>query len=210
MISEHTLVSRGIVLVRQIARSIARRARVHIEEDDLVDAGTQGMLTTLELFDPARGVPYELFAKHRIRGAILDSFRTRSECRRAFLVGDGCLLFQGCPETSSGAVMRREVNELVDRLPDRYRYVIRAYYGTGLPMLEIGRVLGVTVGRISQMRREALAKMRRLIVECPGMAKSCTPHFNDMIAARGGRGASAKAPKTAPPVASKLPPPPAK
>ena len=43
--------------------------------DDLVSVGVLGLMESVDRFDPSRGVPFETFARHRVRGAILDALR---------------------------------------------------------------------------------------------------------------------------------------
>ncbi len=72
------LVEALLPLVRQIALSFRRRLpfpRCGIEMDDLMGAGSLGLVDALRKFDPRRGVKLESYASHRIRGAILDSLR---------------------------------------------------------------------------------------------------------------------------------------
>ncbi|MDP9291907.1 MAG: hypothetical protein M3O82_06040 [Verrucomicrobiota bacterium] len=46
-----------------------------VELDDLVQAGTLGLIDAAHKFDPSKDVAFSTHAKHWIRGAILDSFR---------------------------------------------------------------------------------------------------------------------------------------
>lgn len=63
-------------LVRSIASAVrARLPSSHIEFDDLVAYGTEGLLDAASRFDATRGVPFEAFARLRIRGAIVDGIR---------------------------------------------------------------------------------------------------------------------------------------
>jgi RNA polymerase sigma factor for flagellar operon FliA len=54
--------------------------------DDLLQCGSMGLLQALESWDPGRGVPFEAWARLRIRGAMLDELRRQDtlskECRR--------------------------------------------------------------------------------------------------------------------------------
>jgi RNA polymerase sigma factor (sigma-70 family) len=43
--------------------------------DDLVAYGAHGLLQAAERFDSSKGVPFEAFARHRIRGAVIDGIR---------------------------------------------------------------------------------------------------------------------------------------
>jgi RNA polymerase sigma factor for flagellar operon FliA len=62
--------------VRWIARRIHERLPQHVELDDLISAGTLGLLDACSKFDPAKNVQFRSYAQFRIRGAILDSLRT--------------------------------------------------------------------------------------------------------------------------------------
>lgn len=54
----------------------------------------------------------------------------------------------------------RKVTEMMESLPDRERRVIKLHYQQQLPFDEIAEMLGVTKGRISQMHKSALARLR--------------------------------------------------
>ena len=55
----------------------------HIDSGDLVSYGSLGLLDAISKFEPARGVKFETFAKHRIRGAIIDGVRVEDPAPRA-------------------------------------------------------------------------------------------------------------------------------
>jgi RNA polymerase sigma factor for flagellar operon FliA len=62
--------------VRWIARRIHERLPQHVDLEDLVSAGTLGLIDAFRKFDPAKKVQFRSYAQFRIRGAILDSLRT--------------------------------------------------------------------------------------------------------------------------------------
>src|ERR1700683_4100459 len=62
--------------VRWIARRIHERLPQHVDLEDLVSAGTVGLLDALSKFDAGKKVQFRSYAQFRIRGAILDSLRT--------------------------------------------------------------------------------------------------------------------------------------
>jgi RNA polymerase sigma factor FliA len=72
---EHMLLEQ-MPAVRWIARRIHERLPQHVDLDDLVSAGTLGLLDAMKKYDPARKVQFRSYAQFRIRGAILDSLRT--------------------------------------------------------------------------------------------------------------------------------------
>lgn len=51
----------------------------------------------------------------------------------------------------------------IDRLPERERQVIALYYVEELTMKEIGEVLGVTESRVSQLRTQAIVRLRNQV-----------------------------------------------
>lgn len=62
-------------MVRKIAGRIAARAPRFLEFDDLVQAGTVGLIGAVDRYDPSRGVKFTTYAAPCIRGAILDELR---------------------------------------------------------------------------------------------------------------------------------------
>src|SRR5664279_1457103 len=62
-------------LVRAIAVRVHENLPVHVEVDDMVHAGILGLFDAADKFDPEKQVVFSSYAKHRIKGAILDSLR---------------------------------------------------------------------------------------------------------------------------------------
>lgn len=62
-------------LVKAIAIRVHENLPVHVDLDDLVHAGVLGLIDAVEKFDAAKNVAFQSYAKHRIKGAILDSLR---------------------------------------------------------------------------------------------------------------------------------------
>lgn len=62
-------------LVKQLAGRIARGLPRFVDLEDLIQAGTVGLIQAYENYDPGRGVEFETYAARRIRGAILDELR---------------------------------------------------------------------------------------------------------------------------------------
>jgi RNA polymerase sigma factor FliA len=69
------LVLEHLPLVRSIALRVYESLPVHAEVDDLVHAGIMGLLDAAMKYDSGKQVTFRAYAKHRIRGAILDSLR---------------------------------------------------------------------------------------------------------------------------------------
>lgn len=62
-------------LVKAIAIRVHENLPVHVELDDLVHAGVLGLFDAAEKYNPGKQVVFSSYAKHRIKGAILDSLR---------------------------------------------------------------------------------------------------------------------------------------
>ena len=62
-------------LVKAIAIRVHENLPVHIELDDLIHAGVLGLFDAVEKYDGTKNVEFQSYAKHRIKGAILDSLR---------------------------------------------------------------------------------------------------------------------------------------
>ncbi len=62
-------------LVKAIAIRVHENLPVHVDLDDLIHAGVLGLFDAVNKFDSAKNVAFQSYAKHRIKGAILDSLR---------------------------------------------------------------------------------------------------------------------------------------
>jgi RNA polymerase sigma factor for flagellar operon FliA len=69
-------------LVSAIASHVQKSLPVHIEMDDLVHAGTMGLFDAATKYRDDKEVAFRTYAKHRIRGAILDSLRQQDWASR--------------------------------------------------------------------------------------------------------------------------------
>lgn len=62
-------------LVKAIAIRVYESLPVRVDLDDLVHAGVLGLFDAVDKYDEAKNVVFNSYAKHRIKGAILDSLR---------------------------------------------------------------------------------------------------------------------------------------
>jgi RNA polymerase sigma factor for flagellar operon FliA len=62
-------------LVKAIAIRVHENLPVHVDLDDLVHAGVLGLFDAVKKYDSSKNVAFHAYAKHRIKGAILDSLR---------------------------------------------------------------------------------------------------------------------------------------
>jgi RNA polymerase sigma factor FliA len=76
------IVMEHLPLVKAIAVRIHETLPVHVDLDDLVNTGVLGLMDAAKKFDPEKMVVFSSYAKHRIRGAILDSLRQQDWASR--------------------------------------------------------------------------------------------------------------------------------
>ncbi len=69
------VVMEHLPLVKAIAVRVHEGLPVHVELDDLVHAGILGLFDAATKYNPNKKVAFSAYAKHRIKGAILDSLR---------------------------------------------------------------------------------------------------------------------------------------
>jgi RNA polymerase sigma factor for flagellar operon FliA len=77
MLAEH------IGLVHFVARHVARGLRSDVEFDELVSAGTLGLIAAVDSFDASRGLAFSTFATPRVRGAMIDELRRQDHVPRS-------------------------------------------------------------------------------------------------------------------------------
>jgi len=70
-------------LVHHVAHQISRTIAARVDFDELVSAGTIGLMAALEGFDLSRGLTFSTFAAPRIRGAMLDELRKQDHVPRS-------------------------------------------------------------------------------------------------------------------------------
>ncbi|MFY8148482.1 MAG: sigma-70 family RNA polymerase sigma factor [Prochlorococcaceae cyanobacterium] len=126
--SRNARVLRYRALVRPLALHYSRLCREPLE--DLIQVGLLGLLRAAELYDPAREVPFEAFARPHVRGAILHYLRDAA---------------------GSVRLPRRQV-ELLDRLRVLGRE-IEARQGRIPGSEELRRALGLSVEQWHALRQ---------------------------------------------------------
>jgi RNA polymerase sigma factor for flagellar operon FliA len=76
------LVVKYAPLVKYVIGRMAISLPAAMDSDDVLSAGTVGLLHAVDRFDPEQGVRFETYALQRIRGAIIDTIRSLSPLSR--------------------------------------------------------------------------------------------------------------------------------
>lgn len=84
--ARNRLVGDNLGLVHRAAREAIHPGVRTLDLDDLVGAGTVGLIQAVEGFDPSRGFAFSTYAMPRIRGAILDELHGQDWAPRSVRV----------------------------------------------------------------------------------------------------------------------------
>ncbi len=74
---KNELIKEYAPLIKFIAQKIAVRLPPNIHIDDLISAGSIGLMDAIDKWDPTRDNKFKTYAEFRIRGAILDELRSQ-------------------------------------------------------------------------------------------------------------------------------------
>jgi RNA polymerase sigma factor for flagellar operon FliA len=146
--------------------------------DDLVSAGTIGLMQAVDRFQPSRGLQFGTYARHRIWGAMLDFLRgedplSRAERRevragRADRPSAATISLEELPAfeprsarcTSYTFTDRVDLERARQRLSAREQQVVSLLFDLDWSNREVARELGVNESRVSQIKHAALSKLR--------------------------------------------------
>jgi RNA polymerase sigma factor for flagellar operon FliA len=77
------LLAENLGLVHHVARQLSRNLAADADFDELVSAGSIGLMNAVDSFDASRGLAFSTYAAPRIRGAILDELRRQDHVPRS-------------------------------------------------------------------------------------------------------------------------------
>jgi RNA polymerase sigma factor for flagellar operon FliA len=176
-------------VVHEVVGTMLPRLPPNVLRDDLVAAGTFGLLDALRRqTGTARGATFGWYARVRVQGAIIDELRAQdwlSRGARSRCVAEArtCAMIVGiedlaeehrafaderAPTPEANALRNSEarvIAQAIARLPVRERKIIDAHYFGGRQLRAIARDLGVSEPRVSQLRSRAVARLREYLSE---------------------------------------------
>ncbi len=77
-VMEERLIVNYLPLVRHVVRKVAGTSMIDADLEDLISAGTVGLVKAARKFDQSKEVDFKTYAYIRIRGAVIDELRTSS------------------------------------------------------------------------------------------------------------------------------------
>lgn len=75
-------VRRYAPMVYRVVKQVAERMPPSVDREYLFSAGMMGLLDALSKYDSARGIPFEAYARIRVKGAVLDELRSLDHLTR--------------------------------------------------------------------------------------------------------------------------------
>jgi RNA polymerase sigma factor for flagellar operon FliA len=179
-------------LVHQVVARMLRRLPPNVLRDDLVAAGSYGLVDALRK-SADHGAAFEWYARVRIRGAVVDELRSqdwltrRARTRTTQAHADGtsggtCVVgFDDLPDSQAqgfvdeSAVTPHDQVELrmervalekaVAKLPEREANIVAWHYFEDVPFKVIAVRLGVSEPRISQLHTRAMGLLKTTLTE---------------------------------------------
>lgn len=174
-------------IARRIALGFVKRLPRHVLPEDVQQAALVGLFDALRRGQDTTHPTFEYYARQRIRGAIMDELRaqdwlprrTRGNPDRALHVTlvrledtvrpgeswDDRIPAPGPTPEERAATAERYAQALAAPMSARHRYVVTMTEKRGLKFKDVGRMLGVSEPRISQLHAAAFESMRRHLTE---------------------------------------------
>ena len=161
-----------------------------LDYNDLVSAGTVGLIEAVDRFDPEHGAKFETYAILRVRGAIIDTIRVddwlpRNERIRirsgqttapVVLSMDRAtsekpwlgLTDPNADDITFGIEQAEAADELlrlVQQLPERQRRLLTLYYWGEKTLREVGEMFGVSESLVCKLHKRVLGQLRVVLAK---------------------------------------------
>lgn len=165
MTEEEKMLRDKMPLAMSLASKLVWQRNVFwIEYQDVAQEGLIGYLEASRRYQPG-DASLNTYAMDRCNGAMLDAIRPpRSSIRvdeRSMCELDDALDVAGDDGRKwADAIAIKQIYAAFDLLPDQQRDVMRLIYIDDFNMLDAGKTLGVTEGRVSQIHKAAIRKLR--------------------------------------------------
>ena len=183
------LLQRYTTLVRQIVGGFQRRLPRNVLRDDLLAAGMSGLWDAIRKQGGEQNDSFDWYVRVRIRGAILDELRAQDWLPRRARANanekedgaapsvvrfddvssweQGRCLASGDSANSEAILDAKFTSEnlarAVEQLPGRERHIVSMHYFKGVKFKDLGRQLGVSEPRISQLHSRAMKRLKGLM-----------------------------------------------
>jgi len=182
-------IARYLPLVRSVAARFRAKLPPNIQHDDLLAAGTFGLIDALRKNPELKGDAFEWYARVRINGAIIDDLRTQdwlsrrarklvtaqtedggAPLRAVMAIGDlseaaqNSLRDESLPSPLEAAERKDEREQLaiaLNGLAARDKLIMDLHYSQGMQFKDIAARLGVSESRVSQLHTRIVSTLRK-------------------------------------------------
>jgi RNA polymerase sigma factor (sigma-70 family) len=150
--------------VRKIAMRAARASGAPFDRDGVESDGLWGFLRAMAAWVPDRGAAFWTYADLRIRGTVRDGIRRhmrRTHGREVRIDAAAECVRDPRPDADFiSAECRLDAPAALRRLRGRTREIAERVLLRGERAVDVARDLGLTEGRVSQLKRAALEQMK--------------------------------------------------
>jgi RNA polymerase sigma factor (sigma-70 family) len=157
------LIARHKNFAAALALRLHQRLPCHVEADDLVSEALLGLVQAGISYSPAGGASFSTWIVMRITGQMRD-YLDRKDMRLHYRDSlDGVDPEVSGQHTLPTEELRALLERVMDCLDTRSRRIIRMFYMEDMSVPEIAQLFGLSQPRVWQIRRAALAHLRKSI-----------------------------------------------
>ena len=168
------LINKHYGLVVGIAKSVHYNPVIDL--DDLIQWGFLGLMKAIDKYIPQENSSFESYAYKVVKGEIMEQWRNFDELSRRERFKRGKewhidSLKENMVVKSKGCiyeeVWRKDINKYLhlqmNKLPVDEKYCIECYYFREWKMKKISNLMGISLGRASQLIQSGIVKLRKYI-----------------------------------------------
>jgi len=136
--------------------------RFRDQYEDMTQVGMMGLLKAIERLDLSRVKSLDAWVFLNVRGMMLNVTRPKPTESLDFMIeqfGEGSFLSLVADDANDVYA-----NDLLDALPDREAFIIRAIHLMKYNRREVGRLLNLSSMRIGQLEQRGLATLRSALI----------------------------------------------
>jgi len=162
-------------LVETIAKKYYKRYKYGglIELNDLIGMGFLGLIDAATRFDQSKKVDFKAYASYRVRGEILDQAKDflwpRKGVTTVNMEASKLEIMALQDEKARSELLKKELLKIIEgiiarNLNNQEKRVIDLKYRGELKTTQIAKLLKVSPGRICQIEKKALKKIKRKVM----------------------------------------------
>ncbi len=190
--AETELLIQYVGLVDSVVGQLKRRLPSHVRADDLRASALEGLWKAIRGFSTEQKVPFESYARMKIRGAVLDELRrndemTRTRRQQFKLAQNAYTTHQNVVQTVSLDENDRmewlvddsslspemaaelssqisDINQALSKLSEQEKLVLALVFNEDLNLTEAAEVLSLSRSRVSAIYNQALKRLKGMMV----------------------------------------------